>query len=1495
MALRWHEGIGMGTNQPNGGRSYDTSHLSDDVIVEVADFVTQSHTEPLRETVRFAAEHFGVEYVHIALLREDKKSVMVAAGYLDGRFIEPGYVYALPGTPCEHVVSHDHKCYADHVSERFPDDHDLHELHAEGYIGEPIDDDRGDAIGLIVLVSRRPLVSSETLVARMRILAGYISTTITAMRIREDLKLERDNLRNIMQTVDTMIVLMDRAGTIIMINPKGCDVLGYDEHELIGLDWFGTCLPPDDDPQRVKAVYQKMIEGRVAEVEFYKNDVMTKGGERRTIAWHNSIVRDAGGTIIGGLSAGNDVTEEKKLLARLQAERARYEHLMRAASDGIIVHDLNHRIIEHNEKAARMLGYSDAEMTTLGVFDIDKNLSADQIHALAQKVRTAPLTFETVHRRKDGSHYDAAVTAVLIDLEEGPVFYTSIRDITRQKADSRKLEESEALLNTVINEFPDVLVVKDENAKFALANQTVADFYDTTPEAMIGKDDGDFGVPEALNRFFRENVLAIMRSGETETVYEDSRDAATGEIRHFKSIKKPFRTIDGKDRILVIAQDITELIASQEKLQEKRDRLQVILQTTRDAYWLVDGEGKLLDVNTAVCEMLGYRREELLAMHVADIDANEDVEAVKRRMLVIRDKGAARFEMRHRRKDGSLLDVDVSVTYIPSQDFHVAFIRDISERKRYENELAHQRGFLRTLINTIPDLVWLKDPDGVYLACNPKFEQLYGVLEKDLLGRTDYDFVDKELADFFRNNDRLAAAHGAPRKNEELLTFASDGHQEVTDTTKTPMYDERGDLIGVLVVGHDITLQRSYENQLRQSEESFRSLFDSLQEAVYVQDAQGRFLAVNEGAARMYGRPKEWFVDKTPLDVSAPGRNDLEALVPAHQRAMAGEPQSFEFWGLRADGTAFPKEVHQTKGRWFGQDVVFAVALDITERKQHEEQLEHIAHYDALTGLPNRLLLADRLHQALAHVNRHGRMLAIAYLDLDGFKAVNDAHGHEMGDRLLVKVSRRLKEALREDDTLARLGGDEFVAILTDFEQPDASLPVIERLLDAVSDPIHINGLELNVSASIGVTFYPQPEGVDADQLIRQSDQAMYEAKQSGKNRYHLFDTAHDRDIRGRHESLQTIASALKNGEFVLHYQPKVSLRSGEIVGAEALIRWEHPANGLLAPAVFLPVIEHHPLAIEVGEWVLEEAMCQIERWKAGGVAIPVSVNIDGLHLQQHDFVERLKVIMARHPGVRQGDLELEVLETSALEDISQVSGVIDACREIGVGFALDDFGTGYSSLTYLKRLPANTLKIDRSFVIDMLDDPEDLAILDGVLGLAGVFGRKAIAEGIETVEHGQMLLRMGCDLAQGYAIARPMNAEAFDVWIGEWNLNREWQEIGAMEREDMSVLYAITEHRAWFNGLRAFIKGDTDTMPVLDTRTCQFGKWFEKFAGRHPDLGEGCARIDFLHEQLHTLAESLIDERRGLSEAECETRLKAIADLKEEMIAMILEQVDRY
>jgi len=556
------------------------------------------------------------------------------------------------------------------------------------------------------------------------------------------------------------------------------------------------------------------------------------------------------------------------------------------------------------------------------------------------------------------------------------------------------------------------------------------------------------------------------------------------------------------------------------------------------------------------------------------------------------------------------------------------------------------------------------------------------------------------------------------------------------------------------------------------------SVFSHAREGILITDNQGNIVEVNAMFTQITGYSREEAIGRNPRILLSSGRHEKAFFAARAQALQKHGHWVGEVWNRRKNGEDFAEMLTVSVVRDPAGAVLNYVALftDITPLKKHQDELEHIAHYDALTGMPNRVLLADRLQQAMLQSQRRNSALAVAYLDLDGFKPVNDQHGHEVGDQLLVTLSQRMKASLRESDTLARIGGDEFVALLVDIgERRDCEL-LLSRLLQAAATPVRVDGALLQLSASIGVTLYPQ-DNADADQLVRHADQAMYLAKQAGKNRFHLFDVAQDAAIQSQRESLEHIRVALDRQEFVLYYQPKVNMRTGAIIGAEALIRWQHPERGLLAPAAFLPVIEGQPISIEIGEWVIQTALAQMALWRGAGLDIGVSVNIGALQLQQTGFVARLGTLLAAHPTVPAQSLELEILETSALEDMAQISEVMHACQAIGVRFALDDFGTGYSSLTYLKRLPAELLKIDQSFVRDMLTDVDDLAIVKGVIGLASAFRRSVIAEGVETVAHGQTLLALGCDLAQGYGIARPMPAADLPGWARQWRPDVGWME----------------------------------------------------------------------------------------------------------------------
>jgi diguanylate cyclase (GGDEF)-like protein/PAS domain S-box-containing protein len=450
-------------------------------------------------------------------------------------------------------------------------------------------------------------------------------------------------------------------------------------------------------------------------------------------------------------------------------------------------------------------------------------------------------------------------------------------------------------------------------------------------------------------------------------------------------------------------------------------------------------------------------------------------------------------------------------------------------------------------------------------------------------------------------------------------------------------------------------------------------------------------------------------------------------------------------------------------------------AFDITDRRRAEERITHLTYYDALTQLPNRVLLTDRLQQAMAQTQRDQQKLAVCYLDLDDFKPINDALGPSEGDRVLVEVAHRLKACVRAGDTVARLGGDEFVLLLGDLANVEECERALDRVLTVLHTPLAVAaGPSLALTASLGVTLYPD-DAADPDALLRHTDQAMYAAKQAGGHRYHWFDADHDRRARAHRELLQRVEVGLAAGEFRLYYQPKVEMHTGTVIGAEALIRWQHPDEGLLPPARFMPAVETSELVTVVDCWVIQEALRQMTVWAAQGLNLPVSVNVCGRHLQQPDFVARLQTVLARYPTTPRDGLELEILETAALDDMEAISRLIEACRQFGVRFALDDFGTGYSSLTYLQHLPVQILKIDQSFVRNLLVDTNARAIVEGVIGLSAAFRREVIAEGVETDAQGCRLIQLGCTLAQGYGIARPMPPEQIPAWIASWTPPDVW------------------------------------------------------------------------------------------------------------------------
>jgi len=555
------------------------------------------------------------------------------------------------------------------------------------------------------------------------------------------------------------------------------------------------------------------------------------------------------------------------------------------------------------------------------------------------------------------------------------------------------------------------------------------------------------------------------------------------------------------------------------------------------------------------------------------------------------------------------------------------------------------------------------------------------------------------------------------------------------------------------------------------------SVFEHAHDGIFITDANSQIIEVNPAFSEISGYSREEAIGKFPGELNF-ACNEQQFFDHLWQDAASAGDWKGESHNRRKNGESYISSLDLFVVRDDKKQVSQYVGVfsDITADKAHRENLEYLAYHDSLTQLPNRTLLADRLQHALAHAQRMHEVLAVCYFDLDDFKEVNDQHGHAAGDNLLVQFASRMRSCLRETDTIARMGGDEFALLLCGLNSVEECNLALERLLVAIHAPFDLGGISASVSASIGYTVFPS-DNSPPDTLLRHADHAMYQAKLNGGRCYHLFDAEHDRFTRGQRQERERIEAALQANEFHLYYQPKVDMQHGNVVGLEALIRWQHPELGLRLPGEFLPQIENTDFIIRLGEWVILQALRQMREWQEHGLRISVSINIAARHLMQTNFAARLAELLGAYPDVSASMLELEITETAVIEDISGATQTMHNCRKLGVTFALDDFGVGYSSLTYLRRLPIDIIKIDQSFVRDMLHDTDDRALIAGIISLSREFNRGVVAEGLETAEHGVQLLRMGCNVAQGNGIARPLAADRVEQWISSYQPDKNWKQ----------------------------------------------------------------------------------------------------------------------
>jgi diguanylate cyclase (GGDEF)-like protein/PAS domain S-box-containing protein len=672
----------------------------------------------------------------------------------------------------------------------------------------------------------------------------------------------------------------------------------------------------------------------------------------------------------------------------------------------------------------------------------------------------------------------------------------------------------------------------------------------------------------------------------------------------------------------------------------------------------------------------------------------------------------------------------------------------------YPAEVGH-------LSDCSPALEFVKDEEGRLVYCNKTFENAFSTGGQPMVGKLDHEWLPEPVAARVREHDRAVLASGAVMEVEETLPTPAGARRWLL--LKFPVRGRAGrPLLGAVAVDisdrwvREVTIQR------------MAALMESSQDAVVATTVDGLVMSWNAGATEMYGYTAAEMFGRPLSTLDVP---ELPApLAQARERITSGETVvRFECERRRKDGASVDVSVSMSAIRDVSGELVgFAsIARDIGEKKRTQELIAYQAFHDPLTGLPNRALLLERLNLCLGKARRGGKPLAVLYLDLDRFKIVNDGVGHFAGDDVFKEVARRLTACVRDADTVARIGGDEFVVLLTEIARAEDAETVARKLLASVAEPIFVGDRRFDISTSIGVSVFPE-DGGDGETLLRSADNAMYRAKERGRNNYQLSTPELSEEAMKRREVQAGLRRALERKELILHYQPVLSLSTGRIIEFEALVRWQHPERGLIMPGAFIDVAEKAGMMVPLGQWVLKTAANQVKTWQERGFPnMRVAVNVSPSQFHERNLAVSVQEALVEN-AIRPETLEIEITEGVAMEDAEVTVANLLALRDLNVGISIDDFGTGYSSLSYLKRFPVTTLKIDRSFVSDVVTNQADAGIVRAVVAMAHGLKLHVIAEGVETKEQFSYLRDNGCDALQGYWFARPQPVEAVDALLAE-------------------------------------------------------------------------------------------------------------------------------
>ena len=929
-------------------------------------------------------------------------------------------------------------------------------------------------------------------------------------------------------------------------------------------------------------------------------------------------------------------------------------------------------------------------------------------------------------------------------------------------------------LKSTLNALPDLVWLKDADGVFLGCNPMFERFFGASEADIVGKTDYDFVDREQAD-FFREHDRKAMAAGTPSINEEWLSFADDGSRRLFETIKTPMLDDDGQPvGVLGVARDITKRAQAEQALLQSRQQAQQYLNIAGVMLIALDAEGRVQLVNHKGCDMLGAPEAEILGKdwigHFLPERVRQDVRENVARMMkgdiapveymenaILTCKGEERMVAWH---NVLLRDESGRITGV------LASGEDITERKLAEQALHDSRESLRLLLDSMAEAAYGVDFDGNCTFANRAFLKMLGYQNEDeVLDKRIHALIHHSRADGSAYPESECSIHRAYLSNQAMnvsdeVFWRKDGAAIPVEYWSNPIVTDSV-VVGAIATFIDITKRQQAEAQLALA----AKVFEQSGEGILITDAQGTTIMVNQAFTAITGYSEAEALGQTP-GMLASGRHD-KAFYRAMWDAISTQGRwQGEVWNRRKDGGLYPEllSIIRVLDAQGAVTHYIGISSDITQHKEAQAHIQRLAHFDPLTGLPNRALLNDRVRHDLSTARRNHAELAVMFVDLDHFKNVNDTLGHRIGDALLVEVAERLKGVVREVDTVSRQGGDEFILLLPDTGAEGAA-HVAGKLLEAVGQPFQIKGFELSVTLSIGIALYPG-DGEDFESLSKCADAAMYRAKHDGRNTYRYF-TA-EMQARSAH-SLQmenALRRAVERKQLQLHYQPQISLQDGCLIGIEALLRWEHPELGMIAPADFIPIAEESGQILPIGEWALRSAVGQMKAWiDAGLTPMTMSVNLSAVQFR-HPHLPELVTQVLDETSLAPQYLELELTESVAMDDAPAAIAVMDRLNARGVRMSIDDFGTGYSSLSYLKRFKVHRLKIDQSFVRDIGEDPEDRAIVSAIISLAGSLGLRTIAEGVETEGQLAFLREQGCNEVQGYYFSKPKPADAFEAFV---------------------------------------------------------------------------------------------------------------------------------